>query len=389
LLLAWLRPSAGYLENQGLKLPETFTATQNGAPAWIDYDKLGEIFMNPTAEMPPKLLESVFLIQEMANPPGMDLLLAAAEAHGMDFGHRDDLSPADVAVQFWLMNPRLLENLHSCHEITRPRSFRYFSTDASPVPDFSGPTPQQVADLEQRLNSFYVAWKCGKGARVFSYEQGPEWWFLVRHGAPCRREGAMQDGEPTSICYRPQKHDVMKYDKTRGEMAVNCCCDRERRVLLRHFGAALFGRHDFFPGTAKYSLAPLLLGRSCLACANQFGIERIGLIEVEFYFREEPWKCVRHKASDIFELVERGELQWPRKAEEIVRATFKVKFKRARRARRLTIVPCNKALYARDSDSGVLERFLKAGGFVMDGSDDESLTEGGGIAVTQRRLEAA
>jgi len=41
-------------------------------------------------------------------------------------GHRDDLLPADVAVQFWLMNPRLLENLHKCDEIARPRSFRYF-----------------------------------------------------------------------------------------------------------------------------------------------------------------------------------------------------------------------------------------------------------------------
>ena len=302
LLLAWLRPSADYLESRGLRLPDALDLDPStnwiGGGAWdvppsrrIDYDKLAEVFMSPTADMPAKLLESVFLIQEMANPPGMDLLLAAAEAHGMDFGHRDDLSPADVAVQFWLMNPRLLENLHSCHEMARPRSFRYFSTDASPVPAFDGPTPAQVADLEERLNSFYVAWKCGKGARVFSYQQERVWWFLVRHGAPCRREGAMEDGKPTSVCYRPQKHDVLKYDGGRGEIAVNCCCDRERRVLLRHFGSALFGRHDFFPGTAKYSLAPLVQGRSCLACANQFGIERINLIEVEFYFREQPWNA--------------------------------------------------------------------------------------------------
>jgi len=100
-------------------------------------------------------------------------------------------------------------------------------------------------------------------------------------------------------------------------------------------------------------------------------------------------ECLRYKSSDIFELAERGEMQWPRKVEEITRATFKVKFKRARRARRLTIVPCNKALYARDSDSGILERFLKAGGFVLDSAEDESLTEGGYAAVAQRRLEAA
>jgi hypothetical protein len=273
------------------------------------------------------------------------------------------------------MNPRLLENLHNCHEITRPRSFRHFSTDVSPVPPFAGPTQEQIVALEARLNVFYVAWKRGKGVRVFSYRQEHEWWFLVRHGAPCRREGAMQDGEPTSVCYRPQKHDVLKYDTVRGEMALNCCCDRERRMLLRHFGTCLFGRHDYFPGTAKYSLAPLFGGRACLACADVFGIEQVSLIEVEFHFREQPWKRVTQRASDIFELVERGELEWPNRVEEITRATFKVKFRRARRARKLTIVPCNKALYARDGDSGVLERFLRARGFILDSAEDDSLTE--------------
>src|SRR5205823_13519657 len=103
-----------------------------------------------------------------------------------------------------------------------------------------------------------------------------------------------------------------------------------------------------------------------------------------------PWKCVRHKAGDIFELAERGELEWPRKIEEITRATFKVKFRRARRARRLTIVPCNKALYARDSDSGVLEKFLKARGFVLDCAEDDSLSHGKEFErVTESRLEAA
>ena len=422
LLVEWLRPSAGYLEDRGFRLPEMKShltpaaGMQNGegrvasverearsveraqrnarlgteSVPRIDYDRLADIFMNPTAGMPLELLESVFLIQEMANPPGMDLLLAGAEAHGIDVGHREDLSPADVAVQFWLMNPRLLENLHNCQEITRPRSFRYFSTDANPVPAFSGPTEKQIAALEERLNGFYVAWKRGKGARVFSYPHEHEWWFLVRHGAPCRREAAMQDGEPTSVCYRPQKHDVLKYDTVRGEIAINCCCDRERRVLLRAFGTSVFGRCDFFPGTAKYSLAPLVQGRTCLACADLFGIERVGLIEVEFFFREEPWKCVRHKAGDIFELAERGELEWPRKIEEITRATFKVKFRRARRARRLTIVPCNKALYARDSDSGVLEKFLKARGFVLDCAEDEALTDTKQFEpLTKCKLEAA
>ena len=94
------------------------------------------------------------------------------------------------------------------------------------------------------------------------------------------------------------------------------------------------------------------------------GIEAVNLTEVEFYFREQPWKRVIHKADDIFRLIELAEIQWPHKLEDIVRATFRVKFWRAKRPRRMTIVPCNKALYGRDGDSTILEKLLEARGFI-------------------------
>jgi hypothetical protein len=53
-------------------------------------------------------------------------------------------------------------------------------------------------------------------------------------------------------------------------------------------------------------------------------------------------------------------------------------------------VPCNKALYARDSDSGVLEKFLKGRGFVVDCVEDDSVNESKVLdPVTKCRLEAA
>jgi hypothetical protein len=69
---------------------------------------------------------------------------------------------------------------------------------------------------------------------------------------------------------------------------------------------------------------------------------------------------VTQQAEDLFELIERGELCWPRDPAEITRATFTVKFRRQSRPRRLTIVPCNRALYSRDEDSPILERWLMA-----------------------------
>ena len=433
LLLAWLRPSAAYLAARGVVLPECGVRSAESAecgmqnaecgmpnrggegawPAAIDYDKLAGIFLEPTPEMPAALVDSVFLIHGMAIAQGMEVLVEGAETHGLDLGLREGMTPADVAVRMWLLNPQLLEALNHSHELTRPRSFRYFSTDAEVVPTFEGPSGEQVAALEERLDAFYAAWGRGKGARVFvsggpetggmangrsPMANGREWSFLVRHGGACRREGAMENGEPTSVFFRPQKYDLLKYATARGEMAVNCCCDRERRVLLRLFGSCLFGRKDFFPGTARYTLAPLPLGRECLACADIPGIESASLTEVHLFSREEPWNLLIRKADDVFELIERGDLRWPRSVEEITRATFRVKFRGAKRPRRLSIVPCNKALYGRDSDSGILERWLKARGFILDCSEDESLSNssspgcsaGGGMeAVVRWRLATA
>jgi hypothetical protein len=384
-----------YLNRRGFSLPAK-AASPPVAEAElydrIDYDRLGRIFMEPTPDMPTELVNSLYLIHGMANPAGMDIIMEGAEANGLSLGLDDQCTPADVAVKLWLLEPRLLENLHNCQELTQPRAFHYFSTDEEPVPPFAGPTPEQLEALEERLNKFYVAWKRGTGARVFAYSHSQvnpkprrhalslthhesrvtlpsppaEWWFLIRHGAPCRREGAMEDGQPTSIFYRPQQHDVLVYDPARGEMRVHCCSVRERKVLLRMFGRCLFGRNDFFPGTAKYSLAPLVRrGRNCLACADVPGLEKVRLTEVEFYFRQEPWKRVIQKADDIFALVERAEMQWPDSLEQITRATFEVKFWRARKTRRVTIVPCNKALYGRDDDSSVLEKWMEAREFVV------------------------
>ena len=403
LLLAWLKPAAGYLEKNGVLLPKTdadgvrpssvaatsalMNAENNMGTRWnaslpfLDYDKLARLFMEPEPDMPADLAESLFLIHEMANPSGMDFIIESAEANGLNLGLGDDVTPADVAVQAWLLDRQLLENLHNCQEVTRPRSFRYFSTNADPLPPFDGPTAEQLAELETRLGIFYEAWKRGQGARVFAYPHPSsdvsrftfhasrppaEWWFLVRHGAPCRREGAMEHGQPTSIFYRPQSHDVLVYDPARGEMRINCCTARERRVLLRLFGSCLFGRNDFFPGTAKYTLAPLVWrGRDCLACADVPAIERVNLTEVEFYHADAPWQRVTRKAEDIFELIERAEVRWPAKIEQITRATFEVKFWQARRPRRLTLVPCNKAQYGRDEDSTVLEQWLAAREFIV------------------------
>lgn len=359
LLRDWLAPFADYFERRGFTLPPKDSDTSP------NYDLLARILMEPVADMPEALLESLYLFRELDNAIAMDAIQEEANRRGLDLGLGPDATPLDVVVRAWTLDRRLVEGLHTRLELKRPRAFKIFATDEQPLPCFTGPTPEQLQSLEDRLNQFYQAWKRGKGARVFPSRQGDVWQFLVRHGAPCRRENAMANDEPTTVFYRPQRHDVLKYDTTRGEVAVNCCSDRERHVLLRLFGACLFGRADFFPGAARYTLAPLVQrGRACLACGDVPGIERVSLTEVELEVQEDPRHRDILKAADIFALVESGKLVWPQNVDEIRRATFAIKFWRAPRPRRLTIMPCNRVVYGREEDSGILERLLRTRGFI-------------------------
>ena len=388
LLLAWLKQWESYFAKRGLILPGAdtqlvlpmeasvgkpkFGAQWNPSAPQIDYDNLVRVFMEPTPDMPAELADSLHLVREMGTARGMDAMLEECRARGVDLGLGDDASPEDVALKLWLTDPRMLENLQNCKEVSRPRGFQYFTTDASPLPQFEGPSLEQLRALEERLEGFYVAWRRGAGTRVFAYCQQrlwhtvPEWVFLVRHGAPFRREEAMENGEPTSVLYRPRKYAVLKYDSLRGELGVYCSAAREQKILLKAFGKSLFGREDFFPGNAKFNLEPIVrLGRESLACADVMGIEEVRLTEVVFYQHETPWRRTIEQADDIFALVEKAKLTWPKEVQDIASATFAVKLWRQKRARRVTIMPSNRAIYSRDEDSGILERWMEAREFIV------------------------
>ena len=285
ILLDWLAPGRNYLSEHGLELPQP----RVGDAPVLDYDKLASVFLEPAPDMPAELLESLYLFREMDAEPAMDALRAEVRRHRLDLGLDASATPLDALVRAWTLDRRLVETVRQGLELSRPRSFQYFSAAIEPPPRFNGPTVEQLAALERRLNLFYEAWQRGQGARVFPSRQEDDWFFLVRHGAPCRREGIMDKNEPSSIFFRPQRYDVLKYSVQHGELAINCCGPRERRVLLRLFGACLFERADFFPAAARYSLAPLMLrGRDCLACGDLPGFESVRLTEVELQSEEEP-----------------------------------------------------------------------------------------------------
>lgn len=328
-----------------------------------DMDKLAAAFLAADDTMPAYLAESVFLIHEMADATGMDAILEAAERHGLDLQVGDEPAPADVAVQAWLQAPELLEEIHHRHQITRARSLVDFAC-ATDRPRFTVPTPEQLRALEGRLAAWFGAMKRGHGCRVLMYPKAKECCFLVQHGEPCRREGAVKDGKSETVFYRPQSHDVVIYDLETGELRMKAASLRQMREYREAFGMHLFGDDRFFPGELKYTLAPLMTGRECLACVDIEGLDHVVLKEVEIFHPGFLPQRVTRKAEDIYALAERGLFQWP-KAGWVTRATFEVRFTGARKGRRVKIVGANKAQYGRDGDSEIVEHWLQARGFII------------------------
>lgn len=368
LLLPWLWPMRDYFARRGLQLPTP------GSGAHLSCDALAAILVDPTPDMPPELLESLCIFRDMDNDNAMDAISVQARARGLDLATAPEATPLDVVVRAWTIAPRLVQALHTRLALKRPRSFKCFATDADPLPLFRGATPEQLTTLESRLDTYYQAARRGKGAKVFASQQGDTFLYIVRHGAPFRREGAMKDGQPTNVFFRPQRHDVLKYDAAHGEMAVNCCANVERRILLRLFGRYIFGRPDFFPGAARYSLLPLVRdGRAALACGDIPGMQWVRLIGIDRDIDESPKHRDSKKAGDIFQLVESDRLHWPAHIEQLKRATFLVKFWRAPKPRRFTIVPCNHVIYGRPEDSRIIEKFLRLRGYIE--TEEKSLTE--------------
>lgn len=368
-LLAILMPHQGFLSARGVTLPPSTSVDG------LDYEGLVNVFMTPNTDTPPMLANALYFIHEMATTEGMDELLDEAEKKDIQLDAGPDPTPADVAAQIWLQDKELLERKHAEQYLTRPRSFEYYQTDASPIPLFEVPTRKTLAALEADLDNWFERKKRGRGSKVFIYPKEKEIWFLVRHGEPYKRESSIEDGESSSVFYRPEKHDVLVYTPSLGELRMNAASKGEKELYRKQFGLHLFGNEDFFPETGKYTLDPLRKdGPASLVCTDVEGMEWVKLTEVHFFWGGTEEEREIRKADDIFAALEARGRSMPAKA-RITRASFQVKFTDSKTPRTVTIRPSNIAQYTRDHDSTIIEEWLGERGFIKkeaqeDGEDN-------------------
>lgn len=163
-----------FFEKRGLSLPA------NAAIDGMDYDALSGILMSPDDSTPDDLAESLYYIHEAATPECMEALLELSRSSELQIDERQELTPEDVALQVWLQNREIVENLNIVKGLEKPRSFEYFQSETRTI-KLVADHMKQVPALELALDAWFVENKQGPGSKIFVHPKRHEVWFSVRH----------------------------------------------------------------------------------------------------------------------------------------------------------------------------------------------------------------
>jgi hypothetical protein len=282
-----------------------------------------------------------------------------------------DPTPADVAVTVRLHAPSILEKKHAEMLLVSKRSFQYFqSADADEKP-FDKPDDKQLRTLEAAFDEVFDKMKRGRNSKVFVFDRTDEVWMLVRHGDPCKREGALNSAGSSSVYYRPEVFDVIRYDSKAGELSINAgSCKKIYDLYREKIGLYCFGDARHFPaGKAKFTLDPLRAdGEDSLVCSDIAGMESVVLKEVQYLWGGPENEVEIRKASNVFAALKRWNRSIPAKA-RISKAKFQVKFADSKAPRTVTVSNSNMTSFTRDSDAPTVETWLARRGFVIGAKD--------------------
>ena len=357
-LLEFLRPYAEFFDARGVPLPAPKDADQ------LDYEGIVKVLMSPGADTPEELMDALYTVHEMATDEGADVLLDELAANPNAPKASKDSNPADIAIQTFLFDRRLLERKHAEHNMVRLRSFDYYQTKDGKARALKRPTAAQIKALESDLDDWFESKKRDRASEVTFYERGGQVWFLVRHGDLYKREGSIKDGKSEAVYYRPEKYDVVVYDPRLGELRIHAASKGEKDLYRAQFGLHLFGSEDLFSGEDKYTLKPLQAdGPRSLDCDDVDGMAWVKLIEVQYYWGGPENDIEIRRSDDMFASLERKKRVVPPTA-RIIRATFKVRFSDSKKERTVRIRPSNVAHYVRDTDGVIVEDFLNKRKFI-------------------------
>lgn len=359
-LIKFLTPYAEFLTSKGFKFPVSDEEVK-----FPDYWALLNILMTPSPDMPGDLIASLHCIREMATPDGLDALLEEAEIQGINIDDEADYCPIDVAVQIWLHDRHIIERAHAERFLIKPCTFVYYQAGKQSDADFIELSKSTISALERDLDRWFESKKRGCGCRVFVFHRDDGIWFMVWHGAPSRFEGCIENGEPSCICYHPERHDVLVYQPVTCELQIDADSKGEREIYRKLFGRHLFGDDHHFPGTAIYTLDPLKAdAERSLTCSDVDGMEWVKLHKIEFCWGGRIKSIETIESDDVFEVLRSGDAKIPSSA-RYTEASLLIKFADSTVPRTVSIQPQNIISYQLDSDCEKVEELLRKRGFVL------------------------
>ena len=358
-LYAFLQPFEGYLRPRGLVITKD-RRVDNAA-----IEKLVDILVNPTMKTPQALLNAVFYVEEMATPFAADSLLAFAQKAGMPFDEDGKHSLADIVMQVWLFDSKMVEAQHAWHTWKTPRRMECFQpaylTGAAPIKITQDRLNQAIHDA----GDWFA--KHNRGRKLFMTPRtvDNEIQISIRRGDPFSRKATIDDDGIDTITFREARKDSMIYDLSEEVLMLNSSLKSTYSVYCRIFGKLLYDDPNHFGIVTRYTLAPLSeLGEDALSPGDIDAIEEIVLLNFRVRLGGPFNRYVIHGADDFF-----ADLKWRGgtfQAEgPLDRATFRIKYRHVKAARTLTLYAGSSSSYTRDENAHYAEQWMLLRKFVM------------------------
>lgn len=358
-LYAFLQPFEGYLRSRGLVLKKE-SRIDNAA-----IEKLVEILTNPTMKTPQALLNAVFYVEEMSTPLAADSLLNAAHQAGMQFDEDEKHSLADIVMQVWLFDSKMVESQHAWHTWKIPRRMECFQPAR-----LTGSAPMSITD--ERLNQAIKDagdWfaKHNRGRKLFMTPRfvDNEIQISIRRGDPFSRKSTIDDDGIDTITFREARKDSMVYCLNDEVLMLNSSLKSAYPIYCRIFSKLLYDDPNHFGLVTRYTLAPLSeLGEDALSPGEIDAIEEIVLLNYRVRLGGPFNSYIIHGADDYF-----ADLKWRGgsfQAEgSLDRATFRIKYRHVKAPRTLTLYAGSSSSYTRDENAHYAEQWMVLRDFVM------------------------
>ena len=317
--------------------------------------------------LPDNLIETLFAIEETANPEGQQRLEGAVALAGLPIQFREHSSHGDIAVQVWLARPQLLIEQHNALRLSRLVAFEYYGSKA-PV-DRGDALASPGGSVLELLAADLDAWcqthnRGEQTAHIQVFPMDGEFWFLVRHGDTPARTAKVERRKMEVLHFRPVKDDVVVYSPERDEIRIHAGTKGEKELYRRAFGQRLLGDDDHFCEPKVYTLEPLR--EDCaraLDARGLPGVEEIVLREVQVAWGRRLDHRIVHLGPDLHASARACGKEAVPESGTVLRAGFDFHFAGQRKARRVELRTPNGLKAGRHCDARAVNEWLSERGF--------------------------